>query len=45
MEELVGTLKVLFLGIAFIFVVGFIVQDDGVRFTLIMCRIFNKGRL
>ena len=42
MEELVGTLKVLFLGIAFIFVVGFIVQDDGVRFTLIMCRIFNK---
>lgn len=42
MEELVGTLKVLFLGIAFIFIVGFIVQDDGVRFTLVMCRIFNK---
>lgn len=42
MEELVGTLKVLFWGIAFIFIVGFIVQDDGVRFTLVMCRIFNK---
>lgn len=42
MEELVGTLKVLFLGIAFIFFVGFRVHDDEVRFMSVVGRMFNK---